>query len=335
MDGSTLAGLSREVLAPESSRCLLAVARLPAWYPHPVPCTPCPHSHPSPHPLSCLQPVLHSMDPYPLVSGPGKQTLKIFDGNDALQRNHFRVITVPRLARSEEVLVREPPQGPRQGLFLGVLLWHPERPRLLSTSGRHPSGAGASGLLRRRGPSRLRAAGTPPTCARCGHRGTGQDPGQWECRGGGQQRPWVPRGRTGGLDHPRCAPHPGSLEDLPCLAQVRPRPKAQGLPAGVGRGGGHVTQAPEIVPCRVGVAYVSIRVTPQSTARTVVLEVLPLLGRQVCMLLWARPAWWESSGSWGSRPDASNSAPHRPRVLRASSWWRCSWEAGKVSGSLR
>uniref|UniRef100_A0A452QAX5 Diacylglycerol kinase n=1 Tax=Ursus americanus TaxID=9643 RepID=A0A452QAX5_URSAM len=140
----------------------------------------------------------------PGVRARGKQTLKIFDGNDALQRNHFRVITVPRLARSEEVLVREPP---------------------------------------------LRAA----------------DPGQWECRGGGQQRPWVPRGRTGGLDHPRCAPHPGSLEDLPCLAQVRPRPKAQGLP---------------IVPCRVGVAYVSIRVTPQSTARTVVLEVLPLLGRQ-------------------------------------------------------
>lgn len=31
----------------------------------------------------------------------------------------------------------------------------------------------------------------------------------------------------------------------------------------------------------MGVAYVSIRVTPQSTARTVVLEVLPLLGRQV------------------------------------------------------
>ena len=29
-------------------------------------------------------------------------------------------------------------------------------------------------------------------------------------------------------------------------------------------------------------AYVSIRVTPQSTARSVVLEVLPLLGQQVC-----------------------------------------------------
>lgn len=31
------------------------------------------------------------------------------------------------------------------------------------------------------------------------------------------------------------------------------------------------------------------------------------------------------------RPPTPNSAPHRPRVLRASSWWRCSWAAGKVS----
>ena len=62
---------------------------------------------------------------------------------------------------------------------------------------------------------------------------------------------------------------------------MRPRPEAQGPPAGAGRGGGRGTQAPELVPCRVGVAYVSIRVTAQSTARTVVLEVLPLLGRQV------------------------------------------------------
>lgn len=36
-------------------------------------------------------------------------------------------------------------------------------------------------------------------------------------------------------------------------------------------------------------AYVSIRVTPQSTVRTVVLEVLPLLGRQVCMLVLPSP----------------------------------------------
>ena len=42
-----------------------------------------------------------------------------------------------------------------------------------------------------------------------------------------------------------------------------------------------------LCPHRVGVAYVSVRVTPKSTARSVVLEVLPLLGRQVrtlCLL---------------------------------------------------
>lgn len=47
----------------------------------------------------------------------GKQTLKVFDGSDAVQRNHFRVITATRLARSEEVLVRGTPRavaGPRQ-----------------------------------------------------------------------------------------------------------------------------------------------------------------------------------------------------------------------------
>lgn len=40
----------------------------------------------------------------------------------------------------------------------------------------------------------------------------------------------------------------------------------------------------ELVPHRVGVAYVSIRVNSQSTARSVVQEVLPLFGRQVCIL---------------------------------------------------
>lgn len=46
------------------------------------------------------------------------------------------------------------------------------------------------------------------------------------------------------------------------------------------------TQSPyfESVPHRVGVAYVSIRVNSQSTAQSVVQEVLPLLGRQVCTL---------------------------------------------------
>lgn len=38
--------------------------------------------------------------------GPGKQTLKIFDGDDAVRRSQFRLITVSRLASAEEVLVR-------------------------------------------------------------------------------------------------------------------------------------------------------------------------------------------------------------------------------------
>uniref|UniRef100_A0A8C9NFY2 Diacylglycerol kinase n=1 Tax=Serinus canaria TaxID=9135 RepID=A0A8C9NFY2_SERCA len=34
----------------------------------------------------------------------GKQTLKIFDGNDAVKRNQFRLISVPRIAKNEEVV---------------------------------------------------------------------------------------------------------------------------------------------------------------------------------------------------------------------------------------
>lgn len=97
-----------------------------------------------------------------------------------------------------------------------------------------------------------------------------------------------------------------------------------------------MARAPELVPCRVGVAYVSLRVTPQSTARTVVLEVLPLLGRQVCTgpaMVLASPGgqatfpalvWMPhvGGGRW-FQPHNHNSAPHRLRVLRASSWWRC------------
>lgn len=77
--------------------------------------------------------------------------------------------------------------------------------------------------------------------------------------------------------------------------------------------GGPCGLSPELVPCRVGVAHVSVRVTPQSTARTVVLEVLPMLGRQVC----ARPGPGVAApcgcpgevGACWSRPDAPNSAP--------------------------
>lgn len=70
------------------------------------------------------------MDRHLLLSGPGKQTLKIFDGNDALQRNHFRVITVPRHARSQEMLVRG---SPCRALSWGAL-WHLAWPWLVSTS---------------------------------------------------------------------------------------------------------------------------------------------------------------------------------------------------------
>lgn len=53
------------------------------------------------------------------------------------------------------------------------------------------------------------------------------------------------------------------------------------------------TQSPnfEPVPHRVGVAYVSIRVNSQSTAQSVVQEVLPLLGRQVCTLSIPTQLW--------------------------------------------
>lgn len=38
----------------------------------------------------------------------GKQILKIYDGNDAVKRNQYRLITVPRISKNEEVVVREP-----------------------------------------------------------------------------------------------------------------------------------------------------------------------------------------------------------------------------------
>ena len=39
-----------------------------------------------------------------VVPESSKQTLKIFDGNDSVLRNHSRAITVPRQARNQEVL---------------------------------------------------------------------------------------------------------------------------------------------------------------------------------------------------------------------------------------
>ncbi|XP_055291180.1 diacylglycerol kinase theta isoform X2 [Moschus berezovskii] len=138
----------------------------------------------------------------------GKQTLKIFDGSDAMQRNHFRAVTVPRLARSQEVLVAALrayyiPEDP-QGFQLQAL---PTPVQLGDTT--------AAGKVWSAGPAEEEGC--------------------------------------------RAAPEAWVLRALPRTQEIL-----------------------KIYPAwlKVGVAYVSIRVTPQSTARRVVLEVLPLLGRQ-------------------------------------------------------
>ncbi|XP_055977482.1 diacylglycerol kinase theta isoform X2 [Sorex fumeus] len=117
----------------------------------------------------------------------GKQTLRVFDGNDAVQRNHFQVIVVPRQARSEEVLEVA-----------------------------------------------LRAYYLP------------EDPENVELQA-------LPAATPG---------------ELPTAWVLRARPRTQ--------------EVLKIYPAwhQEGAAYVSVCVTPQSTAGTVVLEVLPLLGRQ-------------------------------------------------------
>lgn len=38
--------------------------------------------------------------------GLGKQTLKVFDGDDAAKRNQFRLVSIPRIIKNEEVVVR-------------------------------------------------------------------------------------------------------------------------------------------------------------------------------------------------------------------------------------
>ncbi|XP_059963347.1 diacylglycerol kinase theta isoform X4 [Mesoplodon densirostris] len=148
-----------------------------------------------------------------------KQTLKIFDGNDAVQRNHFRVITVPRLAKSQEVLevalrayyITEDPQG----FQLQAL----PAPALTGDTG-------ASGKV------------------------------------------W-----SGGTTEEEGSRGPGA-RDVPSITRIPEAWIIRALP--------RTQEVLKIYPAwlKVGVAYVSMRVTPQSTARTVVLEVLPLLGRQ-------------------------------------------------------
>lgn len=149
-----------------------------------------------------------------LASESSKQTLKIFDGSDAVQRNHFRVISVPRLARSEEVL-----EAALRAFYIT------EDPRDFELQAL---------------PSSVQ---------------TGDTGGQRQAQSGGTLEEEGSRG-------------PAAREASPEAWTIRALPRPE--------------EVLKIYPAwlKVGVAYVSLRVTPQSTARTVVLEVLPLLGRQ-------------------------------------------------------
>ncbi|XP_016014754.2 diacylglycerol kinase theta isoform X2 [Rousettus aegyptiacus] len=142
----------------------------------------------------------------------GKQTLKVFDGSDAVQRNHFRVITATRLARSEE----------EAALRAYYITGDPRNFELQALP--TPGQAGDAGALRK--------AGSGGTLEEDGGRG------------------------------------PASREAAPEAWVIRALPRTE--------------EVLKVYPAwlKVAVAYVSIRVTPQSTARAVVLEVLPLLGLQ-------------------------------------------------------
>uniref|UniRef100_A0A4X1T490 Diacylglycerol kinase n=1 Tax=Sus scrofa TaxID=9823 RepID=A0A4X1T490_PIG len=148
-----------------------------------------------------------------VVPESSKQTLKIFDGNDSVLRNHSRAITVPRQARNQEVL--------EAALRAYYITEDPQHFQLQALP--QPAQAGDLGAL-----GRFWSGGT---VEEEGSRGPG-------ARDGAEA--WI----------------------------IRARPRTQ--------------EVLKIYPAwlKVGVAYVSIRVTPQSTARTVVQEVLPLLGCQ-------------------------------------------------------
>ncbi|KAM6220845.1 diacylglycerol kinase theta [Rhynchocyon petersi] len=150
----------------------------------------------------------------PAVPESSKQTLKIFDGNDAMRRNHFRVVTVPRLARGEEVL-----EAALRAYYLS------EDPRDFELQ-----------------PLPLAAQG-----------GDSSAPGKAQSVGA--------TGDEGSRG-------PASRDPTPDAWVIRALPRTQ--------------EVLRIYPAwlKVGVAYVSLRVTLQSTVRTVVLEVLPLLGCQ-------------------------------------------------------
>ncbi|GAB1289967.1 Diacylglycerol kinase theta [Apodemus speciosus] len=141
-----------------------------------------------------------------------KQTLKIFDGNDSMRKNQFRLVTVSRLARNEEVMEaalrayyisEDPKDFQLQALPLTLLSGNAQA---------------------------LGKAGTTEEEASKGS---------------------------------------GPRDSVPEAWVIRSLPRTQ--------------EILKIYPgwLKVGVAYVSIRVNSQSTARSVVQEVLPLFGRQV------------------------------------------------------
>ncbi|XP_066241439.1 diacylglycerol kinase theta [Saccopteryx leptura] len=143
-----------------------------------------------------------------------KQTLKIFDGSDAVHRNYFRIISVPRLARSEEVL-----EAALRAYYIT------EDPRDFE----------------------LQALPSPLPAGDPGAKGQA-------CSGGTVEE----EGSRG------------------------PRPREAALEAWIIRALPRTQDVLKVYPAwlKVGVAYVSILVTPESTVRTVVLQVLPMLGRQ-------------------------------------------------------
>ncbi|XP_051026139.1 diacylglycerol kinase theta isoform X2 [Acomys russatus] len=141
-----------------------------------------------------------------------KQMLKIFDGNDSMRKNQFRLVTVSRLARNEEVM-----EAALRAYYIN------EDPRDFQLQ------ALPLALLS----DNSQTLGKPGTTEEEAGKGSGPRDAVSEA--------WV----------------------------IRSVPRAQ--------------ETLKIYPgwLKVGVAYVSIRVNSQSTARSVVQEVLPLFGRQV------------------------------------------------------
>lgn len=148
----------------------------------------------------------------PTATESTKQTLKIFDGNDSVRRNQFRLVTVSRLAQNEEVM-----EAALRAFYIN------EDPR------------------------DFQLQALPLTTLSGNVQALGK----------------------AGTTEEEASKGPGPQDAMPEAWVIRSLPRAQ--------------EILKIYPAwlKVGVAYVSIHVNSQSTARSVVQEVLPLLGRQV------------------------------------------------------